>query len=168
MDLVTIGNMFADYGGVVIGVALLLLGTMVLPSALRKYVLTAGLAIAAFRVMQIACSGKRLAKADAERARLQDELKKHSVEREAFIKKQEALNGQLIKVKQDLSMLDTQSKDLESSAAATAETKTKLDREVQEMQARHEKLLQETQANEKILALFENAEAAIQDLERVQ
>jgi uncharacterized protein (DUF3084 family) len=168
MDIVTLGKFFADYGGVAIGVALLLLGAMVLPSTLRKYVLTAGLAIALFRVLQIARSGKRLAKADAERARLQEELKKHTAEREALIKKQDDLNNQAIKIKQDLNQLDAQSRTLDASAATAAETKAKLDQQVEEMRARHEKLLQASEENGKILNLFENAEAAIQDLERVQ
>lgn len=168
MDSVKLMDFLSNYGGVIIGVALLLLGTMVLPSALRKYVLTAGLAIALFRVLQIARSGQRLAKADAERARLQAELKKHSAERETLIENQEALNIQAIKVKQDLNRLDADSRALASSATATAGAKTKLDNEVREMQARHKQLLQETQENEKVLTLFKNAEEAIQDLERVQ
>jgi uncharacterized protein (DUF3084 family) len=168
MDIVTLMDFFSKYAAVIIGVALLLLGTMVLPSALRKYVLTAGLAIAAFRVAQIACSGKRLAKADAERTRLQDEMKKRSAEREALAKEQDELNNQAIKVKQDLAQLDAQSRALEASAGATADAKTKLDKEVQDMQARHAKLLQATGENEKILTLFNNADEAIRDLERVQ
>ncbi len=168
MDIVSLWNFLTTYGGVIVGVVLLLLGTMVLPSGLKKYVLTAGLAIAAFRIAQIACSGKRLAKADAERVRLREELNKNSAEKDNLIKKQEALNTQAIKVKQDLNHLDAQARALDASATTAAAAKIKLDKEAAEMQARHAKLLQETRENEKILALFSNADEAIRDLERVR
>lgn len=168
MDSTTLWNFLGAYATVILGLVLLLLGTMVLPSGLKKYVLTAGFAIAAFRVLQIACSGKRLAKADAERTRLQEEMKKRSAERDALIRKQAELNNQAIKVQQDLAQLDAQSRALDTSAAAAADAKTKLDKEVQDMQARHAKLLQASEENAGILTLFSNADEAIRDLERVQ
>ena len=168
MDIASMVNIFNTYGAVIIGVVLLLLGTLVLPGTLRKYVLTAGLAIAAFRVLQIARGGKRHAKADAERARLREEMKTRAAEREALTRKQDELNNQAMKVQQDLNQLDAQSKALDTSAATAAAAKTKLDKELEEMQARHAELLRESQRNEKILALFNHADEAIRDLERVR
>ena len=166
MEITTLWNFLGNYAGVIIGAVLLLLGTMALPSGLKRYVLTAGFAILAFRVAQIAHSKKRLAKADAERTRLRAEMQKSAAERDELIKKQNDLNNQAIKLKQGLSQLDAQSRTLDSSTAAAA--KTKLDKEVEDMQARHAQLLRLTQSNEKILALFNNADEAIRDLERVQ
>jgi septal ring factor EnvC (AmiA/AmiB activator) len=168
MDFASIYNFFTNYGGVVIGVAFLILGSMVLPSGVRKYVLTAGIAIAIFRTFQIANGNKRTAKADAERKRLKGELEKLTAQVNLSSEKQDELNKRAAKIKQDQEDLKAKAAALESASDAASEQKEKLDKETREMQARHEALLKDTSENETVQRLIRNAQEAIQDLERSQ
>jgi chromosome segregation ATPase len=168
MSLGEFATFFSKYGDVIIGLALLLAATAVLPSQVRKYVLTAGLAIAFFRIAQLKMADIKLAKADRKRAELQNTLATLNANRDAAVKRKEELDTQLSEAKRRQSELAMQAEALATSGADIGAAKAALDQETQVMLERQKKLLEDTAAEDRVLALFNSADEAVQDLGRVQ
>jgi len=166
MDKFSIARFIIENLGLVVGFFLVLAATAILPARVRWYVLTAGLAVVAFRTYQVISANKRLREADQERKRLRDELDDLDKQRRQMAKELQDQNNELNEIKTKHSELARQAKVLAAGGDRLAAEKTQLDRDMQELTIKDQALMAEIDARESALALFNQAEEAYRELER--
>lgn len=166
MDKFSIARFIIENLGLVVGFFLVLAAAAILPARVRWYVLTAGLAVVAFRTYQVISANKRLREADQECKRLRDELDDLDKQRRQMAKELQDLNNELNEIKTKHSELARQSKVLAADGDRLAAEKTQLDRDMQELTIKDQALMAEIDSRESALALFNQAEEAYRELDR--
>lgn len=155
-----------DYGGLLIGLVLLLVAVSVIPGRAKWYVLTAGLAIIGYEAYLRTRNRKLLAEADKERKVLReraDELAGRGAELEKAIA---ALNQQLADNNARLLALGQEAAALAQRGAGAATEKAKLDEESGRRSRENEALLRDLGNHEALLAALRNAQQAVEQLDR--
>ena len=155
-------NQFIRYSGFF----LVLAATAILPARVRWYVLTAGLAVVAFRTYQVISANKRLREADEERKRLRGDLDDLDKQRKQMAKELQDLNNELNEIKTKQSELARQAEELAADGDSLAAEKAQLDSETQELANKDRALMEEIDSRESALSLFNQAEEAYRELER--
>lgn len=168
MDDILTAKFILDNLGLVIGLALVIVATALLPSRIRWYVLTAGLAVVAFRTYQLISANKRLREADEERERLRGELDDLSEQRNKMKKDLQNMNDELNKIKTRQNKLGLRAKELASTGDNLAAEKAQLDNDIEELKKEDQALMEEINSRESALALFNQAEEAYRELERME
>ena len=133
-------SLLYDYGGLVIGFAILLLSTQFLPAKIRWYVLTAGLALIVFRGYQIYSARKKLAEADAERETLRAEHKILLQQLDTLQAKTEELRKQKVDIEAQRDRLREESRQLDAASDANLARKQALDARADELLKEGERL----------------------------
>ncbi|MBN1480801.1 hypothetical protein JXA70_11050 [candidate division KSB1 bacterium] len=147
-----------DFGGLIVGVLLLIVASMVLPGKVRVYVLTAGLAVIAYEAYQRITNKKRMQEADRERERLQQRAGELEQRGKELAAKVEELNKKLSGMQAEKEKLDQQAGALNARGAELAKEKDRLERET-------EAVLKNIHNGEGALALIEETRAAFRELE---
>ncbi|WP_317929665.1 hypothetical protein [Halioxenophilus sp. WMMB6] len=133
-------HFLTTYGGVILGAILLIGASLVLPGSVRKYVLTAGIAVLLYRAYQLWTNRKRLAEADAER----DQLRKVNAELNSRLTglqaESEAMRQKKIAIEAEQARLKAESDKLAVNSADTIAKKAELDQKVGELQSEGEQL----------------------------
>ena len=108
-----------DYLGVIVGALILLVSTFYLPSKIRGYVLTGGLAVLIYRTWQIYTTRGKLEKLDKERDELREQHKLLSQRADALAAEQiklreekDALLKKVSELKKEKAALDQNSDNL--------------------------------------------------------
>ena len=166
MDKFSIAQFIIQNLGLVVGFFLVLAATWVLPARVRWYVLTAGLAVVAFRTYQVISANKRLREADEERKRLRGDLDDLDKQRKQMAKELQDLNNELNEIKTKQSELARQAEELAADGDSLAAEKAQLDSETQELANKDRALMEEIDSRESALSLFNQAEEAYRELER--
>ena len=130
-----------DYGGLLIGFALLVVASLFLPAKIRPYVLTAGLTLIVFRAWQIFNARKKLEEADAQREVLRENHKELQKLLETLRQESDKLQSESEKIKEERDRLRQESAQLDAAGGANIRKKAELDKKV-------ELLLQESKAKE--------------------
>jgi len=127
-----------NYAGVIIGAIILLISTMYLPSKIRGYVLTGGLAVLVYRTWQIYTTNGKLKELDAER----DSLRK---ERDDLAKKAEDLEKQQIEIRKErdaiiekVSELKKEKKQLDENSDDLSSKKKDIDKKIDALLKDHD------------------------------
>lgn len=138
-------SLIADYGGVVLGLILLIVATTFLPKKIRMYVLTAGITLLIYRTYQIYSARKELAEADATREKLRAEGKELQDRLADMQKEADELREQKIQIEAERDRLKKESEALDTSSNTALAQKKKLDKQAdkllkegQDMQARRD------------------------------
>jgi len=166
MDKFSIAQFIIQNLGLVVGFFLVLAATAILPARVRWYVLTAGLAVVAFRTYQVISANKRLREADEERKRLRGDLDDLDKQRKQMAKELQDLNNELNEIKTKQSELARQAEELAADGDSLAAEKAQLDSETQELANKDRALMEEIDSRESALSLFNQAEEAYRELER--
>lgn len=153
--------------GLVVGLALVLVATWILPTRVRWYVLTAGLAVVAFRTYQVISANKRLREADEERERLRGELDDLGKQRKQMTEELQKLNNELNEIKTKQNKLAQRAKKLAATGNSIAAEKAQLDSDMEELKKEDQALMEDIDSRESALALFNQAEEAYRELERM-
>ena len=130
-----------DYGGLVIGFALLVLASFFLPAKIRLYVLTAGLTLIIFRAWQIYNGRKQLKEADAEREILRDKHQELQQWIEKLRQENDKLHSENESIKKERDRLRQESEMLDETTEENLQKKEELDKKTAQ-------LLQESKQNE--------------------
>lgn len=133
-------SLLYDYGGLVIGFVILLLSTLFLPAKIRWYVLTAGIALIAFRGFQIYNARKKLAEADAEREKLRAEHTTLLQQLNTLQAKTEELRKQKVDIEAQRDRLREESRQLDAASDANLARKQALDARADELLMKSEQL----------------------------
>jgi chromosome segregation ATPase len=120
-------SVISDYGGVMIGLVLLLVATHFLPGKIRMYVLTAGIALLIYRIWQIYSARKELAEADNMREQLRAEGNKLKAQLADLEKEAASLRDKKVEIELERDRLKQASAALDTSSSAALEEKRKLD-----------------------------------------
>jgi len=165
-DFSALGFIF-EHLGLLLGLGLVLVASAVLPGRLRWYVLSAGLAVVAFRVLQLMSADKRLKEADEERKQLQGTLQGLSGQREQLQSELLLLNDRLQDVKIQQNNLAKRGIALEKSGDDIALEKKRLDEAVNLIREQDQTFIEEIDSRESALALLNEAEQAYNELARI-
>lgn len=156
-----------DYGGLVVGVILLLLAVSVLPGRIKWYVLTAGLAVLGYEVYLRTVNRKMLKEADAERERLRGELAQLDSRRKELESTVGELNKKLIELNSRKGELDKQREALQAQGDDLSERKQMLDRETDRLVGESKQLIEQMGNSEAILAKLTQAQHTIDQMEKI-
>jgi chromosome segregation ATPase len=118
-----------DYGELAIGAAFLLVAASVLPSGIKRYVLTAGLAVLGYMAYQRFSNRGRMADTDAERDRLRETAEVYQARGAELAKKVEALDADLERKKAAADELDRERAQLQAAGGNVAGRLAELNRE---------------------------------------
>jgi len=167
MAEVSIAKFILGNLGLLVGLALVLVATWILPARVRWYVLTAGLAVVAFRTYQVISANKRLREADEERERLRGELDDLGKQREQTAEELQKLNNELNEIKTKQNKLAQRAKELDATGNNLVKEKAQFDSDMEELKKEDQALMKDIDQRESALALFNQAEEAYRELERV-
>lgn len=156
-----------DYGGLVVGLVLLLLAVSVLPGRAKWYVLTAGLAVLGYEAYMRTVNRRMLKEADAERNRLRGELAQLDGQRLALERRVSELNAQLVELNSRLIALTRQKEALQGEGEALAAQKQQLDRDSEQLLARSRETIEQIGGIEELLAQLTQAQHAVDQMERL-
>lgn len=134
-------SLIYDYGGLIIGLVLLVLASFFLPAKIRLYVLTAGVTLLIFRAWQIYNGRKQLREADAEREILRDKHRDLQQWIEKLQLENEKLHNENESIKKERDRLRQESQILDDTAEENIRKKEELDKKA-------EQLLQESREKE--------------------
>lgn len=134
-----------DYGGLLIGLVLLVVASLFLPSKIRLYVLTAGLTLFIFRAWQIYNGRKQLKEADAEREILRDKHQDLQQWIETLQLENEKLHNENENIKKEHDRLRQESEVLDETTEENIRKKNELNKKT-------EQLLQDSEKNESVRA----------------
>ncbi len=153
-----------DYGGVLVGLALLIVAVSVLPSRIRWYVLTAGLGILGYEAYVRWRSKKLLAEADGERRQLEKRASELDARAAGLAQEVARLNEELAKNQAVARELAGRAEDLEGRGAALSEQRQRLDDQIRQESIENQKLLEKVNAHQQALAALRNAKQAVDGL----
>jgi len=156
-----------EHLGLLLGLGFVLVATAILPGRLRWYVLSAGLAVIAFRAYQLVSADKRLKKADEERKELQETLQGLNGQRGQLQSELLLLNNQLQAVKADQSTLVKRRSALKESGDDIALEKHRLDEKAALALQQDQQFIAKIDTRESALALLNEAEQAYNELARI-
>lgn len=156
----------SDYAGVIVGLVLVIVATFVLPARVRWYVLTAGLAVVAFRAFQIFFANRRLKELDAQREKLRAETEALRKKTQAVADNLGQLNAQSAALKEQKRELNRQRETLYTKGEDLAANKEALDRKITVLEQKDIELMASSDPQNRALFLFEEAERTYQELER--
>jgi chromosome segregation ATPase len=151
MDILQKIAMYSDYIGVAIGLLMLIISSIFLPSRIRAHVLTAGLTLIAFRTFQIYSNKRKLKAADEEREKLRDqhrELQKRLAERQH---ETENLRSRKVEIEQELKVVRQEKKALKKDTVADKKAKKELDQRAKKLLNESEEVV--AQRNSQLEAL---------------
>ncbi len=148
------------YGGVLIGLAILAVAVFLLPSGIRWYVASAGIAVLGFRVWQIYTTNKKFKDWDKKQKELTDQFSDLKTERDKLSTKANQLDGELEVLKKERDTLQQRSDDLsQQGGTLDAERQT-----LSENLAKAKKQAAETDAR---IAQLKDAQALIDKAENL-
>lgn len=152
----------------VIGLVLVVAAAIILPGRIRWYVLTAGLAVIAFRFIQLRLADKRLKEADKQREVLRGELDDLNQQREQLQQEVKQHNNKLNDIKTKQNELAKEANILAEKGGDIATEKDNLDERMLALVKENDELLAEVDSRETALSFFEEADQAYAELERQQ
>lgn len=159
-------SLMKDYGGLVIGLVLLIAAAWVIPGRAKWYVLTAGLAILGYEAYVRTTNRKLLAEADKERDALRkrtDALKQRSDDLQKTVTD---LNRQLADNQTKLGALNREAAGLAQRGTDISARKAQLDAESKRRTQDNEKLLRQVAGHEALLATLQDAQHAVAQLDK--
>lgn len=160
-------SLVSDYGGIVVGVILLLLAVSVLPGRIKWYVLTAGLAILGYEAYMRTVNRKLLKEADAERERLRGELAQLETRRQDLESTVTELNQRLVELNNRHADLNKQREALLVQGDDLSARKQELDQETGKVIAESRALIQQVGNSEAILTKLTDAQRAIDQMDKI-
>jgi len=172
MDEINLIIILKDYTGVIVGSILLLIATSILPGRIRWYVLTAGLAVIAFRGFQIWNNKKRLKEADAKREELLKTLHDLESQRTEMTTELHTLNKELSEIKTQQNSLAKQASTLSATSSGLATEKSDLDTSLKQLDEKNQtleekdrELMARIQAREEAIKHYNEAKQVSKELE---
>ncbi len=127
----TVLTIFLEDPGIFIGLGFVLAATWFLPSRVRWYVFTAGIAVVAFRGYQIYWARKRMKELDQQRDQLKNELNSLRSRHQELENKNKELNEEFISIKNERNKLLNDRKALENSDGEIQAKKDELDKKLE-------------------------------------
>lgn len=125
-------NLLLDYGGVLIGFVILVIAVYLLPSSVRWYVASAGIAVLGFRIWQIYTTKEKFKAWDEKQQKLTQDFTELKAERDKLSTEVNELSEQLVGLEQKRDTLQQQSDELAQQGDALATESQKLKQKVQE------------------------------------
>lgn len=166
MDVLSIIAGLQDYLGVIVGFVLLIIACWFLPAKVRWYVLTAGLAIIAYRVFQIAMNKKRLAEADARRKELRGQHEQLKGQLKTTKSELVQLNKELDEVRVQRAKLAQEANDLAQTSGALDAQRDNLNNRLQGIVTKNNELIGKIEAREAAVSIFDQADLAFDEMEK--
>lgn len=153
-------SFFQDYGGVLLGLVVLALAVYFLPSGVRWYVASAGIAVLGFRVWQIYSTKKKFKAWDEKQKKLVNEFENLKGERDKLSTEVDALSGKLGELEQERDNLQSRSNQLSQQGEG-------LDTERQQLNQKLTKAQEAAKQTDAQIANLKDAKAMIDKAENL-
>ena len=159
----TVLTIFLEDPGIFIGLAFVLAATWFLPSKVRWYVFTAGIAVVAFRGYQIYWARKRMKELDRQRELLKGELNSLRNRHQELQDKNKELNEEFVAIKNERNKLLNERKALEGTEEQIQAKKEELDKKLEAKDAEFEANRKRSSSVSDFLGSFSQTEDQLSD-----
>ena len=166
MDAGTVTMVVQDYGGLVIGLVLLLLAVSILPGRAKWYMLTAGLAVLGYEAYMRTVNRKLLKEADNDRERLRGEMKLLDDRRLELEESVTGLNRQLAELNSRIAGVNSRKTALEQEGGDIAAGKEALDKETNKLIDESRELVRQSVDSAALLKKIQEANQAVDQMGR--